>query len=184
MPNSRKFIISRYNKDDLIVKFVIVKRITNFDILKCYKLLFSKSALINNIGSYLILIVIFLYIIFGIYFYMKESHLIYGQINNILNKINLDIYNKSNIFKITLKKDSLAEMISKKRNNNKYQKDNLNKSNNKIDYSDHQIKENNLNFKNMNKIDNKEIMKYKFYFENEINHASYEEALEKDKRTY
>lgn len=45
--------------------------------MKCYKTLFSKNGLINNIGSYILLIIFLFFIVSSIIFYLKG----YNKIN-------------------------------------------------------------------------------------------------------
>ena len=175
------FLFSDIN-DELFFKFYIKKKITNFNILKCYKLLLSKNGLINNIGCYIILLVIFFYIISGIYLYLKEFNLICNQINDILNykKLENKILNQNNS-KDDNQKFPNNELVSIKSTN-----DYNNKTNNfakfknkvKLDYLDNSFTKN-INNKNYN-----DIIKSQLYIEYEFNYISYKEALQKDKRTY
>ena len=50
------------SEDNIINKFEISMKSTNFNILKCYKLLFSKEGLIKNIVNYIILLIIILFL--------------------------------------------------------------------------------------------------------------------------
>ena len=43
------FLDSIINDEEIINKFIDIKKTANLDIIKCYKLLFSKEGLINNI---------------------------------------------------------------------------------------------------------------------------------------
>ena len=184
-----RLFYSDINKDEMIFKFVINKRKTNFHILKCYKLLFSKKGLINNIGSYIILLVIILYIISGIYFYRKEYNLFCEYINDILNFKNIENNNYNNS-KIILKEDikeNITDIVSssRKKENNNNKKHNMNISKISSDYSD--IKSSSFRniFNNNGKKINKEIIeKNKKYIEHEMNFFPYDKALEKDKRTF
>ncbi len=56
------------DKRKLLKKFTNYKNIFNLDVFKCSKLLFSKKGLVSNIGSYIILSIIFLHIINDILF--------------------------------------------------------------------------------------------------------------------
>ena len=80
--------------------------------LKCYKLVFSKQTINENIGSIISNIYIIGYIIsFGIFLYTKASYLL-KEINkllidenndNILNKEGVSIFDKNEKVKIILK---------------------------------------------------------------------------------
>jgi hypothetical protein len=46
------------NTDKLLKDFKNIKNIININVIKCYKVLFTKEGLINNIGSYILLSII------------------------------------------------------------------------------------------------------------------------------
>ena len=76
--------------------FVDIKTVTNFNVMNCYHLLFSKTGLTNNIGSYLLLSIIFLDIILSVYFIFKEHRLFKEKIRNIINsETNLPEFNNN-----------------------------------------------------------------------------------------
>ena len=58
------------NMDKLLNNFLDIKSISNIEIIKCYKKI-SKDGLKANIGSYIILTIIFIFIIFYMLFYEK-----------------------------------------------------------------------------------------------------------------
>ena len=62
----------KINKEKLRKNFVDIKNIVNLNVIKCYKLLFEKDEIITNIGFYILLIIIFIYIICSIYFLHKR----------------------------------------------------------------------------------------------------------------
>ena len=168
-------LFSKINNTEIIFKFLTSKRITNFDILKCYKLLFSKRGLIQNAGSYIVLIIIFIYIILGIIFYLKEYTLICEQINDIINaKINNFDMSKSDIKEDDLKEKS-TEIVSSSQKS-KISRNNNNKS----------ILETKIDSKiSINKnLEQNEIEKTMEYIDYEINTIPYKEAIKNDKRTY
>ena len=182
-----RILISEINKENLLFKFFHNKRITNFNVLKCYKLIFSKEGLAKNIGNYIIIFILIFYIVSAIYFYFKGYNLICNQINDILNdkflENNKKIYkglkdlfkDSSNDLFFSLKKGRLSNM-------RKYKLDNFDIKN-KID-SENSINKSTFNeqsLRNTIKIKNEKNKKYADY---EINITSYKEALEKDKRTY
>ena len=161
------------------------KSLTNLKILKCIKIIFSKKNLITNIGSYIIIFIILLYIISSILFYLKGYDFLYNQIIDILNNNKTDYE-----FGLSIKKESTKEGLDKNLDNifdlvssSKQSKDTTNKNLYKIqsnlDFSklniNNEIKNKNKIIKNEKKID---------YIDYEINNFSYEEAKEIDKRTY
>ena len=60
------------NKTKLYNNFLDIKSIANIDFLFCYKILFTKDGLLKNIGSYILLSLILLHIIFIFVFYKKD----------------------------------------------------------------------------------------------------------------
>ena len=54
--------------------------------MKCYYTLFTKSGLIKNIGSYILLFTIILFLISGILFYKCGYHLLEDEIKEIMKK--------------------------------------------------------------------------------------------------
>ena len=73
------------NKDELLNNFIDIRKTPNLDIIKCYKILFTKNGLIYNIGSYIILLTIFIHIIGVIIFIMKGYPKLYEIIQKIIN---------------------------------------------------------------------------------------------------
>ena len=73
------------NKNKLINNFINFEKITNIYTMKCLKLLFSKSGLIKNIGSYILLLILLLNIVLSIFFKLKEFDN-YFNIRNIVYK--------------------------------------------------------------------------------------------------
>ena len=75
-------LFNENNKEIYERNFTNVKKITNFEILKCYKLLFSKEKIFKNIVNYIFLIIIIIFIISAILFYTKgynKSNIIYEK---------------------------------------------------------------------------------------------------------
>ena len=84
------------NKGQIIQKFLEFKRIMNIIIIKCYKKVFCKEGLINNIGSYILLIIIFLTIILAIAFVVKGYENFKNKVNSIINNIVNNVKQKKN----------------------------------------------------------------------------------------
>ena len=176
------------NKNELLYNFFITKKSTNFDVLKCYKLLFSKRGLIQNIGSYIILVIIFINIILAIIFCLKEYTIICNHINDIVNARilgnNFDISSKSDI-KEEFKENSTGIFSSSKKTKDSILKKKSNKSVTELKTnSGITVNKNILNNINKNDLDKSEIEKTMEYIDYEINTISYKEAIENDKRTY
>ena len=184
VPQERISLNQVINKHILENNFINNKRIHNLNVLKCHKLLFSKEGLIANIGSYIIISIIIVYIISAIYFYLKGYNLLCQQINQILK---IKILN--NEIEIDSKKDSKEEKennITSLSNSLKKAKDiykNKISSEVKID-SDLNFSKEILNNKLKKSNEKIETEKPVVYFDYEMQTFSYEEALEIDKRSY
>ena len=61
-----------FYKEQLISGFLNTLEYSNFRVMKCYKLLFSKNGIKNNIGSYVLIILLIFLIILMICYYIKE----------------------------------------------------------------------------------------------------------------
>ena len=183
--------LSINNIDDFVDKFLLSMKITNFNIIKCYKLLFSKEGLIKNVGNYIILLIIILFIIAAIYFYFKGYDLMCDEINEVLkNKYldsNYDIEIDTKIEEKNFIKENSTDVFSSlkkfkiRRVSNKNLKVNFDfrKASNeqiknilKSKYEKQAIKKNN---------ENKKVIEYVTF---EMNSFRYKDALNIDKRTY
>ena len=111
------------DKKKLLDSFTNVKKIINFDVIKCYKLLFTKEGLISNIGSYILFGNIFIAFLIMLIFIFRGYGLFIGKMKNVLK-----IKEKSNN---TNKKNILTNNLGFKRKNkiNKKKK-NFSKGNN------------------------------------------------------
>ena len=65
-----------------------IGNLINIKVMKCYKKLFEKDGLIKNIGSYILLVVIFLYIICLVYFIIKGYNYFINRIKVVINNRN------------------------------------------------------------------------------------------------
>ena len=74
------------NINKLYKNFLDIKNIANINILKCYKILFCKSGLIYNIGSYIILIIFLFNVICIIIFYSSQFNKLKMKINILFSK--------------------------------------------------------------------------------------------------
>ncbi len=170
------------NKTKLFQNFLDVNFIANFDFLLCYKILFKKNALLKNIGSYILIWIIFFHIISIFIFYIKSFPKIKNIINNFYFCKNLNT-TKGN--KTDRNKEQNNIITSSLKNN---PKNHINKKL-LIKYKKRKKKK----VKNIirDKINHsKKIKKNKIpsnilkYTDDEINDLEYETALKKDKRNY
>ena len=134
--SSKSFAEMNINKEKLLENFKNIKNIINFSFLICYKKLFKKEGIINNIGSYLLLIIIFFHIFSIFIFYINQFPLLKKRI--------LDIFVE--IFKYHSRK------VYKNKNKKVHQFDNKNM--------------NKIGIKKINKIENKSKSKIKFQKDN------------------
>ena len=74
------------NKKDLLENFSNFKNIFNFEVVKCYRLIFSKKGLVSNIGSYIILSVLFIHLITTILFFSLGNKLFLNKINKVIEQ--------------------------------------------------------------------------------------------------
>ena len=108
-------IESKYNKRELIY-LIEGKKFRNINFLKCHKLLFSKKGLIKNIGNYIIIFIIIIYIFSAIIFYSKEYSSICNQINILIVAKFVEIYKDS--IKDEIKENTTDFMSSPKKSKN------------------------------------------------------------------
>ena len=174
-------------KEDLTSKLYLRKYLTNFNVFKCYKLLFSIDGWTNNIGNYIILFIIFIYLLLILIFYLIEYKILYGHINNIINlKIHENDKDHGKNFKESINENikKLFPSYQKFKNNNI--KNKLNKSSSESRTESNIIVNKNINLNERNKYqtNKKTIVKTLEYIDYEINIISFDEAIELDKRTY
>ena len=74
------------DKDKLLNSFIDVESMMNLYVLKCYYTLFTKDGIINNIGSYIMLATILIFIVSLIIFISKGYKSLVKQINLIIKQ--------------------------------------------------------------------------------------------------
>ena len=111
------------NKNDLLKSLSLTKSL-NVEVMKCFNIFFSKKGLIKNIGSYIILSILFVNIILAVLFHIKDYNILLYQIkkiiktktnnNEIIKEIkNENINNNFNGFRKKKKKKKKKKSISK-----------------------------------------------------------------------
>ena len=109
----------KIDKDKLKSNFNF-KNLINIKVLKCYKKLFTKNGLLHNVGSYILLSIIILYIVSMIYLILKDYSSIKNEIKDAFNHLpNKENKNDIEIKKIekknkSLKKKEIADISNKK----------------------------------------------------------------------
>ena len=181
------------DKDKLVKNFKDIRGTTNIDVVKCYKLLFDKKLLKKNLGSYILLCIIFINIILLFIFIFKGHNLIINTINNLIKEIK---NTKKINHEVTLNKRNDTNAPPKLKNNRKKSNIankeillNISKSNNSQNIINNKREKNSdiifmkimNNIEDNNKNKNKNAMNYNDY---ELNSLDYKEALKIDKRTY
>ena len=173
-----------FDKEKLINSITL--KYSNFDILKCFNVLFNKKNLNYNIGSYLLLFIILIYIIGVFLFYCKEYKNFFNRIQllikNILEEKNkIDNINNTQILSVkkikeTNTKKPLDISISPKSKDSNI--DIIEKS------SQNHFSDINKFQANNEKISNNISSIFYYYTDYELNFLDYIDALEYDKRTY
>ena len=203
---SKQLVISELiNQTDLLsYNFTTKSQSSNMITMKCYYTLFTKSGLIKNIGSYILLFTIILFLISGILFYKCGYHLLEDEIKEIMNtkeensKQGLNIiktieipnkkgYNTTNNkIKKAKTKNGKKKKIKKKKNLkisqiNKIQTIGNNSSEIPKSFAklETNINEHKLHSKNIQQ----NIQNSIIYTDYEMNSFSYKEAINYDKRS-
>jgi len=97
------------DKDKLLNSFMDIKSLMNLEILKCYYTLFKKDGIINNIGSYILLAIILIFIVSLIIFISKGYIFLIRQIDLIIKQ------NKSEDDKKGLKINNTSQNTKEKK---------------------------------------------------------------------
>ena len=187
---------------NLLKNFIDIKKITNIEIVKCYKIVFKKNNIKNNYGFLIFILIFLLYFICLIVFYCKSKDNLFNEIIQIIkvktkeNRISktkqITYIRKNNLKdsnKIKFDKSKIFESRQKNESNIIIMKNNKNNTNNKKNKNNNKNKnKNNKKFEEINKkifgkedVKNKNILEYT---DSELNSFSYKEALKKDKRSY
>ena len=191
--------------------FISVLKYSNYDVFKCYKLVFNKSAFITNLGSILILLYFLIYFICYIIFLIKGEKPLKKKLFNLIDitdnlKPNEDINiinPKSNQNKLSLppkkkgsnniniipnsiyvgKQNSEVQKIKLKENISKINSNNI--SDNSLAYSKEKLDITFIFGKSEEfQIKNKIKVKNKELSDFELNELEYEKAVKLDKRNF
>ena len=175
---AQSFADMSIDKDKLLNNFINIKNFINYKFLKCYKNLFNKKGILNNIGCYLLFIIIFFHIIAIFIFRFKQ----FSEIKDKIRNITSELYKNSSLKENKKNGKSINNKI-------KYKKISIHKN-----YHERKSEEKHINGK---KYETKMKLKQKDiknsynkkennvkYIEEEINGFSYNLAKKYDKRTY
>ena len=92
----------KFDKVKLYDKFVDINNFVNLQLLKCYYVVFTKEGISKNIGCFILIPILVLFIICIIKFYKND----YKQLKMKINEI---IYAKNNIKKLKSKKNNFVQ---------------------------------------------------------------------------
>ena len=172
------------NSDVLLKKFFNLSETFNFEVLFCHHIVFTKKGLIKNLGNYISLIIILIYVALTIIFFVKGKNKIQSDLRKIINK---------------QQEKSATEYFEKKNSNSNKQNYNnklflfnssknleiIHKKNSKNKNSKTKIKIYSKKIQKKEKVKKKENNNKKREFNDyELNELKYEKALIYDKRTY
>ena len=146
----------------------------NIEVIKCYKKLFCKEGILHNIGSYILLTIIFIFIVGFIIFVNKEfislqkkiELFIISDINNVNNIKDINNINNENVNNSNLNNKKIVRKKGKKSKRKKIKKKEkigndstipskeqmlqyLNNKDQKLDINDNKTKNKRINFTNI-----------------------------------
>ena len=103
-----------FDKKQLVNNFLLTSlKNSNFKVMKCHKLIFSLNGQIDNIGSYLLLSIIFLLIILMICYFIKGNKQLYEFIQIVIRQRFLNKKknqrNKTEILKTKIKENKISK---------------------------------------------------------------------------
>ena len=193
----------KFDKVELVESFYQFNNFTNFKVITCFDLVFSKKGQIYNIGSYLLILFTFIFLIIQIKYIINQKMYVGKLIRELLNSMNIKISNilgipfelKNIPPKKKVKKRSKSFISKETKNNNqsstKIKLNNLNininatinklsllkKRNKSIDIYRKRILNKKRNVKNIIYDNNYN------YNDGELNSLTYDQALIYDKRS-
>ena len=113
------FADMKINKNKLFDNLKDIKNLINLNIMKCYKMLLSFNNIIYNVGSLIIICIIFFHIIFIFWFYINQLEIIKKRIKNIIfGIINISLIRKPEIKKNVIKFSKGKKRIKRRNNRN------------------------------------------------------------------
>jgi len=180
----RSNLFSYISQKELIYKISNNQKATNLDILKCYKLIFSKDIFYKNFVNYIFIIIILFYIFSAIYIYKRGYDIICEQINKILEAKNIKLKESQYELNFQLLKKISNERASSSNRNKLIPNNIFTKSDNDLKISSNIIEIKNLEINKPKKEEQKEAEEVMKYTDYEINTISFREAVEKDRRTF
>jgi hypothetical protein len=171
----------KFDRKKLLSVFTNVKKITNIEVIKCYKLLFSNEGFKLNYGNYIMIGIILISISIKIIFYLKGYNLFLKRIQDIFDTLGKEKENKKVEGSIQSigneKKLQLVQLGQRKlsmKGNKKRKKSVIKKKKKSFEFDNCSV------LKEIIKKDNITFEKNDY----ELNSLDYENALKYDSRTY
>ena len=177
------------NSKNLVNNFKDIKKITNIEIVKCYKIVFNIKNIKNNYGFFIFIFIFLLYFLCLNIFYYKS-------LKNLIKEIKIIVkaskYINNNVKQTTVNNDynSVNNEIIERKRNNLMIKVESESSDRKIIKANNNIintkkRKNKIRiFGKKRKMNKKRYKKILEYIDSELNELSYEEASKIDKRNY
>ena len=194
----KQIVISEiYNQNDILLyNFNNKTYSSKLNTMGCFNTLFSKRGILTNIGSYILIFSILLFLISGILFNKCSYNILLMEIENIIylkrhhkNNININETAGPNKKKSKNEPKSSSKIIKiKTKKNNKRKKNNkthneLKNNRNKSSFSKLKIK-NSKEILNSNKNKSRKNSSLEKFTDYELNTLSYKEAKKYDKRLF
>ena len=108
----------KIDKDKLMKNFKYINTITNIQIVKCYKIAFSKKNIIKNYGFYILSFIVLYCFICTILFYSKFYESLIEEINIIISALKISLSKNDNGNKTKMKKRKADKEISEDEKSN------------------------------------------------------------------
>ena len=121
----------KIDKNKLFENFIDVNNIINIQIIKCYKILFSREGIINNIAFYLIILFILFHILSIFIFYICQKKAIFDKLKDII----FAIKQRHLISNYKMEKTKIKNIMNRDKKNelkSKYQNQKLIKNKNEL----------------------------------------------------
>ena len=159
-----------------------IKEITNLQVFTCYHVLFSKNGLLYNIGSYILIFIMLIYLVSLNIFITNGYNKLFEHIKNFVSqklaiKSKKENNNKNKLLYDINIKHTDNTSIKNKRKNVESNNDNVSLSKSEVQNMNMHSNQNKSN-KDSNTIINEKFNDY------ELNTMSFDDALKFDKRTY
>ena len=94
----------KFDKNNILDSFINIRYTSNLHVMKCYKILFTKDGFIKNVGNFLIISIILLYIFLIDYFSIRGFN---SYKNKIYSLLDIQIENNNNKLDENIIKDAL-----------------------------------------------------------------------------